>query len=288
MFTTWNPEDVRSRLPVVLAAVGARRSGKSTAMMNLVFRLSDHFDMVVAFVGSAACCPVLEKLMRWHPTWDERFFFDKWNQALVEKLLDQQQALKKEGKTRRVLILMDDVVLTGRDTDQLSHMCMRGRHFDISCMMCAVSYTSISKRCRRSLDFLLCFGCPMTGDRKVLSWEYASNARMADFGMSRLEQNQCVVFKTGVPVLTNWKAELISFHNGPHLEKNLCAVTKTRNDVEREEHLVGNCSLRRIVGVPLRQTESGADGGRSQSDADGCIPEGGAQGPDPDDCGASI
>ena len=133
--------------------------------MNLVFRLSDYFDVVVAFVGSAACCPVLEELMRWHPTWDDRFFFDKWNQELVETLLGQQQLLKKKGKNRQVLILMDDVVLTGRDVDQLSHMCMRGRHFNVSVMMCAVSYTSISKRCRRSLDYLLCFGCPMTGDR---------------------------------------------------------------------------------------------------------------------------
>ena len=147
--------------------------------------------------------------MERHPKWDPRFFFDNWNQPLVDKLLAQQQKLLKEGKERNVLILMDDVILGSKAEDQLSHMCMRGRHFRISVFMCAVSYTSISKRARRSLDYLLCFSCPMTGDRKVLSWEYASNSRTADFGLKNLRDNECVVFTTGEQQLHNWKAELI-------------------------------------------------------------------------------
>ena len=34
-------------------------------------------------------------------------------------------------------------------------MAMRGRHFRISLAMCAVSYTTLPKRARRSLDTLL-------------------------------------------------------------------------------------------------------------------------------------
>ena len=134
--------------------------------MNLVYRLYDHFDLVIAFVGSAACCPVLEAMMERHPKWDPRFFFDHWNQPLVDLLHEQQQKLLKEGKTRNVLIVMDDVILSSKAEDQLSCLAMRGRHFNISMFMCAVSYTSISKRARRSLDFLLCFSCPMTNNRK--------------------------------------------------------------------------------------------------------------------------
>ena len=177
--------------------------------MNLVYRSYDHFDLVIGFVGSAACCPVLEAMMERHPKWDPRFFFDAWNQPLIDKLLAQQQALLKEGKERNVLILMDDVILTSKAADQLSHMCMRGRHFRVGVFMAAVSYTSISKRARRSLDYLLCFSCPMTGDRKVLSWEYASNSRTADFGLKNLGPNECVVFETGKQELHNWRAELL-------------------------------------------------------------------------------
>ena len=215
VFPPWDPERVRERLPVVLAAVGARRSGKSTAIMNLVYRQFDFFDLVIAFVGSAACCPVLESMMERHPQWDSRFFFSEWNQPLIDRLLDQQMKLKKSGVTRNVLILMDDVILSSKAADQLSHMCMRGRHFNVSVMMAAVSYTSISKRCRRSLDALLVFSCPMTGDRKILSWEYASNNQTADFGLKNLQENECVVFETArkQQKLYVWKAELLEPHH---------------------------------------------------------------------------
>ena len=173
-----------------------------------MFQLFEKFDLVVAFVGSAACSPCLEAMMDRHPKWDSRMFFPKWNQTLVDKLLEQQTDLRKRGIERHVLILMDDVVLTGRDTDQLAHIALRGRHFNISCMMAAVSYTSICKRARRCLDFLLVFSCPMSGDRKILSWEYASNSSTADFAVEHLEENQCVVFETSRKrqELYNWKA----------------------------------------------------------------------------------
>ena len=171
----------------------------------------ERFDLVVAFVGSAACSPCLEAMMQRHPRWDERMFFQKWNQPLVDKLLEQQTDLRKKGVERQVLILMDDVVLTGRDTDQLAHIALRGRHFNVSVMMAAVSYTSICKRARRCLDFLLVYSCPMSGDRKILSWEYASNSHTADFALSHLEENQCVVFETSrkKQKLFNWKAQLL-------------------------------------------------------------------------------
>ena len=171
----------------------------------------ERFDLVVAFVGSAACSPCLEAMMQRHPRWDERMFFPKWNQPLVDRLLEQQTDLRKKGVERQVLILMDDVVLTGRDTDQLAHIALRGRHFNVSVMMAAVSYTSICKRARRCLDFLLVYSCPMSGDRKILSWEYASNSHTADFALSHLEENQCVVFETSRKKqrLFNWRAQLL-------------------------------------------------------------------------------
>ena len=49
----------------------------------------------------------------------------------MAKLLIQQEDLKSQGVTRNVLILVDDVVLTSKAEDQLSHCAMRGRHFNI-------------------------------------------------------------------------------------------------------------------------------------------------------------
>ena len=211
MLTSWDPERIRDRIPLVLAAVGARRCGKSTAISHLVYQMYETFDLVIAFVGSAACSPVLEAMMERHEKWDTRFFFSSWNQPIIDKLLEQQEMLKKQGITRHVLLLMDDVILQGKDNDSLAHMCMRGRHFFISVMMCAVSYTSINKRSRRSLDFLLVFSCPMQGDRKVLCWEYAQNNQTANWVLNNLEENQCLVFETSRKVqrLFVWKSQLL-------------------------------------------------------------------------------
>jgi hypothetical protein len=169
------------------------------------------FDLIIGFVGSAACSPCLEAMMERHPTWDSRFFFSTWNQSLIDKLLKQQEVLKKKGIERHVLILCDDVILTAKDDDQLAHMAMRGRHFNVSLMMCAVSYTSISKRARRSLDVLLCYSCPMQGDRKILTWEFSNNSKTADFAMQNLDENECVVFETSrkKQKLWLWKAVLL-------------------------------------------------------------------------------
>ena len=212
MLSTWDPERIHDRIPLVLAAVGARRCGKSTAISHIVYQMYDKFDLVIAFVGSAACSPVLEAMLDRNPKWDTRFFFSKWNQPLVDKLLEQQEKLKKKGIDRHILILVDDVVMGSKDEEQLAHMCLRGRHFNVSVIMCAVSYTSINKKCRRSLDFLLCYSCPMQGDMKILSWEYANNSSSAGFALNGLEEHQCVVFETSRKrqKLFNWRAQMLT------------------------------------------------------------------------------
>ena len=170
----------------------------------------DQFDLVICFIGSAACNPTIEAMM--HKYWDPRFFFAEWNQPLINKLLEQQEALKRAGKRRNICILVDDVILTSSAEDQLSHMGMRGRHFSVSLILAAVSYTNLPKRVRRSLDVLLCFSCGMQGDRKVLMWEYANNANMAGFALNNLGEHECLVLQTNQRQqrLKVWRAGMLT------------------------------------------------------------------------------
>lgn len=160
-------------------------------------------------VGSAACNPVLQALLATH--WDERFFFSEWDEDLMAKLLAQQELIQRQGQQREVLLLIDDVILGSSAEEQLAHMCMRGRHFRVSVCMCAVSYTSLPKRSRRSLDTLLVFSCPMKGDMQVLTWEYCQNQQMARFAMNSLKDYQCLVLETleKKQSLFVWRADLI-------------------------------------------------------------------------------
>ena len=209
MLPSWDPDRLLKKIPFVLGLVGGRRQGKSTAVADLLSRMSERYDLVICMVGSAACNPVLESLLHTH--WDDRFFFPEWDCELMAKLLQQQEELQRTGARREVLLLIDDVILGSSAEDQLAHMCMRGRHFRVSVCMCAVSYTSLPKRARRSLDTLLVFSCPMKGDMQILTWEYCQNQQMARFAMNSLKEYQCLVLETleKKQSLFVWRADLI-------------------------------------------------------------------------------
>ena len=167
------------------------------------------FDLVISFIGSASCNPVLRAQLGAY--WDDRFFFSAWNDALINRLLEQQEQLKTQGVTRSVCILCDDVILTGNAEEQLAHMAMRGRHFNISLMMCAVSYTCVPKRTRRSLDCLLVYSLPMSGDMQVLAYEFCSRTSMARFALNHLQEHECLVLETlsKSQKLYKWRADLV-------------------------------------------------------------------------------
>jgi hypothetical protein len=160
-------------------------------------------------VGSAACNPQLEGLLAQH--WDDRFFFSEWDLDMMAKLLNQQEELLAAGMKREVLLVIDDVILISKAEEQICHMAMRGRHFRISLAMCSVSYTTLPKRARRSLDTLLVFSCPMKGDMQVLTYEYCQNHGMARFAMNSLQDYECLVLETleKKQSLFIWKAVLV-------------------------------------------------------------------------------
>ena len=167
--------------------------GKSTLVTHLL-KVSRQFDLVISFVGTSACSPEMRELLE--TRYDPRFQFAEWNQSLMDKLMTQQEALKAQGIQRQVCILIDDIILSGKDEDALSHLCLRGRHFNISVLACAVSYTTLPKRCRRSLDALFLFSCPMAGDAQILCSEYAQKSRMARYLLQNLPEWTCLVMET--------------------------------------------------------------------------------------------
>lgn len=223
MLPQWDPNRLTRKIPFVLGLVGGRRQGKSTAVADLLSRMSGQFDLVLCMVGSASCNPVLEGLLQ--EFWDDRFFFPEWDNEMMAKLLEQQELIQRYGQKREVLILIDDVVLSSQAEDQLAHMCMRGRHFSVSVCMCAVSYTSLPKRARRSLDTLLVFSCPMKGDLQILTWELSES----EHGPLRSEHSSRLsVSRSGDP---GEETNIVRLDGGPDWDgpnTGKCRVTGTR------------------------------------------------------------
>ena len=80
MLPLWDPERIIRRMPFNLALVGGRRQGKSSACSHLVAMMKTKFDLVIAFIGSAAANPVIHQLMV--QNWDPRcFFFEVGHEA---------------------------------------------------------------------------------------------------------------------------------------------------------------------------------------------------------------
>lgn len=183
------------------------------------------FDLVISFMGASACSPEMRALLE--SDFDPRFVFSEWNQTMMNALLRQQEKLKLEGIQRQVLILVDDIILSGKDEDSLSHMCLRGRHFNISVFACAVSYTTLPKRSRRSLDVLFMFSCPMAGDCQILCTEYANQARMARYCLQNLPEWTSLVMETleRKQRLYHYKVELHT--ESQTQESQVCAQDET-------------------------------------------------------------
>ncbi len=97
--------------------------GKSSAAAHLLWENASKFDLVICFVGSANCNPVLQSLLERY--WDTRFFFSEWKPGLIDNLMVQQERLR--DAKRSILIVLDDVVLTSKDQDQLACLAIRGR-----------------------------------------------------------------------------------------------------------------------------------------------------------------
>ena len=55
MLPTWDSDRLLGKIPLNLACVGGRRCGKSVAQACLLSRMRTKFDLVLAFIGSAAC-----------------------------------------------------------------------------------------------------------------------------------------------------------------------------------------------------------------------------------------
>ena len=231
----WDPNRIRKKIPFVLGLTGGRRQGKSTAVADLLSRMSRDFDLVICMVGSAACNPQLEGLLATY--WDDRFFFSEWDMDMMSKLLNQQEELLAAGLKREVLIILDDVVLNSKAEDQICHMAMRGRHFRISLAMCSVSYTTLPKRARRSLDTLLVFSCPMKGDMQVLTYEYCQNHSMARFAMNALQDYECLVLETleKKQSMFIWKANLVGQGQGEPLSEDQSTGSQDPSEHETKD-----------------------------------------------------
>lgn len=136
-------------------------------------------------MGSPHCNPELNQFME-----DEgyhAFQFRQWNNILMDKLEEQQIMLMQQGKPRQVLILIDDISFTNpKDKNKLSHLAIRGRHFNVSLMMMSVAYSIFHKSCRRAADLIFLFSSGCQSDKELLLDEFAKNKNTTGYFLDEI------------------------------------------------------------------------------------------------------
>ena len=213
MLKRWNPKNLVNMKPFITAMCGNRRSGKSTLQAHLLEEhLSKEFDLIISFAGSVSCSP--EVVGFFQKRGKAHLMFDSINENFIRTLCAQQEALKQQGITRSVLLLLDDVEMDKHLQMIFGNFSQRARHYNISIMIAAVSYTSVSKNYRRSLDIVFFFKLNMTSDKKLLLDEFTSNRRFSEFCMEDLQQYHCLVQEK------NYASELFIYSVENEEEKN--------------------------------------------------------------------
>ena len=124
-------------------------------------------DLVICCSGGSQAdyVPIISK------NWDSRFLFNRLpGPEFMDALFDQQRVLHEAGHKRNVLIIMDDAPVDKDVRNSITEVGYRGRHYNVSIWILAISFVMCPKGLRRSLDalFIMCRLGPEMPDRGLL------------------------------------------------------------------------------------------------------------------------
>ena len=180
-----------------LMLCGPRKSGKSVLCTTLLKQAASlppetRPDLVICCSGGSQAdyVPIISK------NWDSRFLFNRLpGPEFMDALFDQQRVLHEAGQKRNVLIIMDDAPVDKDVRNSITEVGYRGRHYNVSLWILAISFVMCPKGLRRSLDalFIMC-GLPLASDRKCLTEDFCGCApEHALWALDNLQTHECLV-----------------------------------------------------------------------------------------------
>ena len=136
--------------------IAKRASGKSCMLKWLVSLHKEQFDKIIVFCPTETISPFYEELTT------KEFIFDEYNDEYILKLIDKMTMInsnKSKEKKKNVMVLLDDCM---SDTDflhqgkGLQRLFARGRHLNITVVLCAQYLNSCPPLCRNNFDYVIC------------------------------------------------------------------------------------------------------------------------------------
>lgn len=189
----FEPESVPDNFAAVI--YGQRRSGKTTWLLWFLWCKSNNFDRVVCY-SSTNFKGEFQKYM------NPNLCFDRYDEASLQAVLDQQAKVPPEQR-EKILVILDDVLdsesqFRRRGNNPLVTCYSMGRHYNISVIMCTQYAKSIPTSWRRNVDFACIFYTFSQDMAEIYYREYGALLSRSQF-YSILEQvtqgHQCLIVR---------------------------------------------------------------------------------------------
>lgn len=163
-------EKVLERLPLAMAMIGKRRSGKTKLlieMLNSKF-FKKRFEKVYIFSPTVML----------DDTWDDIknknvIFYDRYDESIVEAIMKLQETTYKKDRKDQ-LIILDDLAekLKGHRGNALEKLATKGRHFKLSFIFTSQKYNAVQPIIRNNVDEVIFFRVSNNMELKSIGEEF--------------------------------------------------------------------------------------------------------------------
>lgn len=133
--------------------VGARGSGKSVLTEDILRDMCNQFDFAIGMSVTPSSVEMFERIM------PPSCVYNHFNEAAIDRMIATLRQLREEGKARRVLVIMDDLMFIKgvMNKQQIKDIHNNGRHLQIFFINIAQYIMVIPKDMRSQIDFFFIF-----------------------------------------------------------------------------------------------------------------------------------
>lgn len=162
--TQFDPNSIK--INRIIVVVGKRGSGKTILLQDIVYRIHKRFDVVVALTGTEAS---REAFREYIPD----SFIHHVDVNKVIKTVDLSKTLRKCGKPREFLLILDDFLdqKSILDEDVFREIGYNGRHLNITLVLSLQYMMEMKPHLRSQVDYVFAFHENNLSNRKRL-WQY--------------------------------------------------------------------------------------------------------------------
>jgi hypothetical protein len=132
--------------------IGRRGSGKSIAILDIMYQLHQRFDFGMAMTVTA---PTAASFKQYMPAC---CVFHDFEIERIQALIDEQESLLQQNKRRNVFLILDDVGFDQKSLNSRTMRCllMNGRHYCITLIAAVQECYAFRPEMRSQLDVIVC------------------------------------------------------------------------------------------------------------------------------------